>query len=867
MFLVKNPKDMRVLNKIYVTLSAVLLSISVPAQNLPALKGAPELETGSFPNGIKYYLVTNKAAKGYADYSLVQKVSPESSVSREALMTLPHFSQLKPYDFLASKGVAYSSRGYLYPQGDATVFRFADVPTSDAAACDSTLMMLFDLCTISPYDQAVIISGDIDASSVKGKMSIFSMMVPAREAAPAAPAYEWVSSSDVRFSTVRNSNENLASLTVSYASARTPAGMLGTVQVLVVERMYAELGTILERRLHEAFASEGIALGAVETSHNGCESGPGDESYSVTVYVGKDDILRAASVLAAVIANLDKAGVSPNELKDARAIYMASAKKPASYRTNEEFSDLCVSSFLYGTKVRTTSSEKDFFLNRDLPIETDAGLFNNFVAALFDSYENLSVVVDTPDTPVSRDRVLDAYMLPWSRSGENSKMKAYVPHAVDTLKLAEPGDKVKMKAEAADPVTGGTMWTFSNGIKVVYKNTAAAPGQFGFSFLMRGGYGTIQNLDIGEGAFLSDVLYHYDVAGMSCQDFNLMLKANGIDLNRTIGISDLRLEGSAPSDRLQLVVKSIVSFANYRRFNQESYDSYLKSEPLRIEMARSGNDGLMADVDATMRPDYRFTQYKYAAYLNRSLPDKVNPYLSARFQNMNDGVIMIVGDLSADAVLKVFTKYAGSLGTGKYIAIRPQSQYVLKSSLSSIGRQAIHDDMVSSTLSMSAMVPVTAERFFAFKLAQVLLKERLAEGLKEDGLWAEITDCVELSPAERFCLTVTARPLSESNLPAAVLPADAQKAMSVLRTALSSSLSAPVSASALKVAKAVLAKQLEYDMALPQNVIEAASVRYSDGKDLYSKYKEIVNALSAAAVQDVMASLDSGSKVEYVMDK
>lgn len=855
------------LSKIYVTLSLVLVSISVPAQELPALKAAPELQTGSFPNGIKYYLVTNKAAKGYADYSLVQKVSPATSVSRAALTSLPHFTDQKPYDFLASKGVGYTSRGYVYSQGDATVYRFADVPTSDVAASDSTLMMIFDLCTVSPYEQAVVISGDIDVSAVKGKMSIFSMMVPSREAAPAKPAYEWTPSSDVRFTHVINSNDNLASLTVRYASPRTPAAMLGTVQVLVAERMFAELGTILDRRLTAAFASEGIALGKVVTCYEGSENGAGDEAFNVTVYVGRDDILRAASVLGTVVANLDKAGVSPNELLDARTSYVSAARKPAPYRTNEEFSDLCISSYLFGTAVRTTTAEKDFFLKRDLPVETDAGLFNKFLSVLFDSYENLSFTVDTPDAQVSRDRVLDAYMLPWSRNGEASKMLAYVPHAADTLKLAEPGEKVKMKAEAADPVTGGTMWTFSNGIKVVYKKTDAAPGQFGFSFLVRGGYGSILDLEMGEGAFASDVLYHYDVAGMTCQDFNMMLKANGIDLRRTIGISDLRLEGSAPSDMLQLVVKSIVSFANYRRFNQESYDRYLKSEPLRIEMALSDVSGLMADVDAVMRPDYRFTQYKYARNLKKSLPDKVNPYLNARFHNMNDGVIMIVGDVPADQVLKVFTKYAGSLGTGKSIAIRPQSQYVLKSSISSLGRKAIHEDMLSATMSMSAMVPVTAERFFAFKLAQVLLKERLAAGLKDAGLWAEISDGVELSPAERFSLTVTARPLGESSLPEGVSPASASEAMRVLRESLSASLSSPVSAEALKVAKSLLAKQLEYDMAQPENVIDAAAVRYSDGKDLYSKYKEIVNALSAAAVQDIMASLDAGCKVEYVMDK
>ena len=716
--------------KIYVALSALFVTISVPAQNLPALATAPELETGSFPNGIRYYLVKNKAANGYADYALVQKVAPSVSDSRAALVSLPHFMEKKPYDFLASKGVGYSSRAYHYGAGDASVFRFADVPTSDAAASDSTLMMIFDLCTVSPYEQAVIISGDIDAASLKGKMSIFSMMVPMREQAPEAPAYEWKPTSDVKLTQLKNSYEGLASLTVRYASPRTPASALGTVQVLVAERMYAELGTILDRRLHEAFASEGIVLGSVETKYEDGACGPGDETYSVTVNVGKEDVVRSASVLASVLANLDKAGVSPYELAEADACYVSASKKSVPFRTNEEFADLCVSSFLYGTAVRSTSAARDFFAKRSLPAAKEAELFNGFVSALFDSYENLSITVDTPDDVVSRDRVLDAYMLPWSRTSEASKMMAYISHAADTLKLAEPGERVKMKSETADPVTGGTMWTFSNGLKVVYKNVNTLPGQFSFMFLMRGGYGSIPDLGKGEGAFASDVLYHFDVAGMSCRDFNMMLKANGIDLERKIGVSDMRLQGSAPSDKLLLVVKSIASFANFRRFNQESYDRYLKSEPLRIEKARTGSEGLLADIDAVMRPGYKLTQYKYAENLSASLPDRLGSYLATRFHNMNDGVIMVAGDLPADQVLKVFTKYAGRFGTGKVIATRSQGQYTLNSSIGTCGRPAVHEE-VSATVAMSATVPVTAERFFAFKLAQILVLERLAEGLKE----------------------------------------------------------------------------------------------------------------------------------------
>ena len=61
------------------------LTFSLGAQSLPSLPAASGVVTGSLPNGIAYYLVSNPEVKGHADFALVQKGSVREEISKASL--------------------------------------------------------------------------------------------------------------------------------------------------------------------------------------------------------------------------------------------------------------------------------------------------------------------------------------------------------------------------------------------------------------------------------------------------------------------------------------------------------------------------------------------------------------------------------------------------------------------------------------------------------------------------------------------------------------------------------------------------------------------------------------------------------------
>ena len=88
-------------------LICLLLPIMMQGQALPSLPTAPEITAGDLPDGIRFYLVENKARRGFADFALVQQDT-----------------------------------------GDVpTRHIFRDIPTHQESVADSTLLTLFNIAS------------------------------------------------------------------------------------------------------------------------------------------------------------------------------------------------------------------------------------------------------------------------------------------------------------------------------------------------------------------------------------------------------------------------------------------------------------------------------------------------------------------------------------------------------------------------------------------------------------------------------------------------------------------------------------------------------------------------------------------------
>ena len=846
----------------------ILLTFSLGAQPLPSLPAASGVVTGTLPNGISYFLVSNPSSKGRADFALVQKGPSREDVSRNALAELPHFQGERPYQFLAKLGVGYENFGFIRSTEASTTFFFHDVPVGQAAVRDTALLLLFDISETCPYEQALIVCGDVDKAVLRERMNVFSMMVTPRERVPEPAPYEWKPSETpvVRFSQAAPQEE--ATLTVRYSSPRTPREAMNTAQPLVTELFAEELGAIVRERAGRAFRDGGIPLAAASSQYRGSDKGPGAELYSFTVTTDRNDLLRAAESLGAILGELDTHGASLREFQGAKDRFLSSLAPATAFLSNGEWVEKCASAFLYGAGLSDPEYVTSFFTSRNIASQRELELFNDFVSALLDPAKAL-ILRYVSSTQIDAESLKSAFASGWSSVSDRTAVREYVSNQSDTLGLYVPKVKARLKQTVTEPVTGGELWTFANGMRVIYKRSTAVKGMFSYGFLLNGGFADVPDLAQGEGGFIADMLALNDIGGTTGASFLKMLESNGISFIPSVSLTDFRIEGRAPSSRLQLLLKSLLTLSRERAVNADAYGYYRTCERLRLSMDRRQHDGIHAVVDSIMCPDYRYMAGKRPYGLTDDLPQRAAEYFDGIFSSCNDGVLVLVGDLDPYMLKKVLPRYMGGFMTGGMHSTRPQVDFNLRSGWSTYTVEA-RDSVVGNgepciTVAESAMLPFTPERYFSFRVAAMELRKHLAGSLAGTGMYAEVSDELELFPAERLSLRIVCRPASEDGLPSDVVPEDPLRVLGVLRSALAAFTAEGPAAASLASSKAALLSVLDTSVTDPAFLTEAAMMRYSAGKDMVTGYKSKVGAVTPASVKEVLSALDSGSKVEYVV--
>ena len=848
----------------YILLSMISVissfTFSVGAQSLPSLPKASEVSTGTLPNGISFYIVTNREAKGSADFALVQKRAVSEDVAKSALSELPHFQGGRPYQYLAKLGVGYKNYGYFRSAGGSVTYHFENVPVNRQEIRDTTLLLLFDISETCPYEQAVIISGDIDQKVIQERMNVFSMMVTPREKVPDTPQAEWKPSEILQISFAQSSSEDEGVLTVSFSAPRAPREAMGTVQTLVSDLFAGELGIILSDRVRQMFMNQGIPVAGTEWRYRSSADSPYQEQYRLSVTVPAGKLPEATNVLGSVLSSLDSAGVSSPEFRDAKGKVLADmGREPMS---NADWVDKCSSAFLYGSDLASLPSKKEYLLSRGIDPARELALFNDFVSALIDDRRAVSIRYEAPWDNISRDEAAAAFAEGWKSAGD----RIFVANPSDTLGLSSPKKvKAKLKRAVPEPVSGGELWTFSNGMKVIFKNSSSRKGSFSYGFMLNGGYTSVPGLTMGEGGFVGDMLGLCNVAGLSAGGFSDMLAANDISLHTSVGLTDLRITGSAPSSKLPLLLRSLISLANERTPDRQSYEYYRDSELLRLSVDRRRQSGIDVVIDSLMCPDYIYTGSKKISGLSDDLPDRAAEYFSKQFSKCDDGVIVLIGDLDPYVLKKVLPKYLGSFQTGGIPSTRPQIQYTLRSGWTTYTVEAeessVGDGDPCVNVSESVMIPFTLERYMASKVASKELEKMLAAALSETGTYAEVSSDFELFPAEKLSVHITCRPADERGLPEDVFAEDPLKVLGAVRSALAD----VSSVQDVSSSKAALLAEYESQLAAPSSLVDIVMMRYSVGKDMVSGYKDKINSVSPESVRELLTALEGGGKVEFVI--
>ncbi len=843
--------------------------ITVPAQNLPPLEQDGSIVTGSLPTGVRYYLVSNPSYKGMVDIALVQKAgSADESFeqrggtavfSRSALTDLPHFGKVSPFAFMAGKGLWPGEQGYSSVGERSTLYRFDNLVLSrQGAIVDSTLLMVFDIIgrdygrmqdDYSTDNQAIVVAGDIVPADILGKMNMLSLFVTGHPKGVKPLDYQWhdLMTTSVVFP---ESDDVPPGVWATYRYPRTPQSRMATAVPLVSLRYVRELRIVLDQRLRHALKASGVPFSSIDFTYEGSSSQPGDEAFTVRIGTSREYMELALRILSSVLAGLDRNGLTADEYQDITLTLTSEVynRYGSPYTSNRDYMDRCISSFLYGSSLASDATSLGFFIGRKMDASRAVNIYNSFVFALLDRSRNLTLGWDAPGREEDVVRIFRDAWSPWPGS--------FPTHRGDTLSLRKGYSKSKVKSTIPDTMFGGSVWTFSNGIQVIYKQLPQK-GFFRWQWVLKGGYSSLPGIADGEGAFLGDLFALRKVAGLSPERFRGMLAANGITMDAEVSFSEFALGGTAPDSKLELLLKSLLTLTEGGEVSREGFKFYRTCQDLGPR-----TPSVDAVLDSLMHQTMTYSPWKRPVTLKDDLPGRADRLFSSLFSKMNDGVFILVGGMPPEHVSKVLSLYMGGFSTEKASSFRSRKRHGMRE-----GRNIYRTRAAEPRLAVSLSAPFnyTADNFMAANIAAYTLSERVASAVAWSG-WRVSSDwTLRMFPDESLDMTMYLDRVPSSGLPASMAREDSTDVIQErVRAAIDAAGAKGITAQELGVGKSVVANYYASWLMDPEYVMRMLVLRYSYGKDLVSGYASKIAGVTEAAVNPILNSLATDGSGEYV---
>ena len=870
---------------ISVLLAGVFAVSAALAQNIQTLPADPAVRNVVLPNGIACYVVSNPSASGLADFALVQKTgaltipgsdrSDVVKVSQEALSSQSRLLAPTVQDYFMRHGVIPGKKGFACVTDNATVFHFQDVPVGrDASVVDTTLLVMMGMVEktagldgsvtdgwYSPSDQALIVAGDVDSKQVVDKLKMLSYMVPSARSVE-REEYVWVEQDSLVVKRVDGPVRDLVTVSAVWRLQRTPRELMNTVQPAIYERFMTELGIVAESRIRKRLKSLDIPYADISYDFIGSVGSLTDEGFRMTLSVGPQDVEAGVSVLASVLSGLDASDASVFEVSRAGLVFMSILDSESEGQdSNADHVGRCVSSFMYNSPLTSRKDMTAFLSSRSLSDEEELGIFNSIVSASLDGARNLTLEYMAKDTVLSEDMIADTFTSSW-KSGRHKGETCGQPGG-DPLTLSGPSEPVKIKTSRKERMSEGTVWTLSNGFRVVFKRMPA-DGIIYYSLALNGGFANIPDLQAGEGGYMSDILKVSRIGGTDSEKFYDVIRRNGVSMKLDAGFSMTTLSGAVPDDGLDNLLSILLTVMNDRRIDRDRLDYYTECEKLRQELMTGSVAERISAIDGILCPDYRYSEVKAAESLSEKFADHADMLMDNLSGKMNSGMLVLVGDVDEKKLKIALQMYAGGFRTEQRAFIRPVVSY---QPISGTVTRFVDGESNSVDMVISVPMSLTADNYYLAAIASMALKNGLTKALSGSGMWLKLSHNCRPDPHERYNVMISLDEASAEGFVPGTVHEDPMLALKTVRDVLADPQSIRITDAELASYKAMLKKQVAQQKKDPKYWLHAIPMRYLEGKDFTTGCDARIDMVTVPKVKALLSSLSNGSRVEYIISK
>ncbi len=531
------------------------------------------------------------------------------------------------------------------PIGDTTVFMH----------CPPDNLRSFYKDWYRPDLQAVIVVGDFDADKVTEQVKKLFSQIPARKNErpriyPEIPDHK---KTIVKVATDKEAPYTILSIYMKnkFSTVKTYADLKNQIIDELATGMLNMRFSELSKKPDAPFAYVGVGYGQFLGKKS---------AFNFFAIVKNDKILDAVTKGTEEIQRAKKFGYTQSEFERQKKVLLSDVKKQFDDKkklSSDKWARILHKNFGL-SKSPAYSFDLKYKLYRTYLPEITLNDVNKAIDKMvIDKNTVITLTAPKIDVP-SEKEILDTY-----NTAEKSDIKAYVEDKISDKLISKEPAAGKVVNEKKDDVTGTTVWTLNNGIKVVLKPTEFKDNEILMKAYSYGGYSLYPN-DIINAKNCADIADNSGVGDFNNIQLSKFLSDKQVSCSPFVSLSTEGINGNSTVDDFPVMMQLTYLYFMQPRFDDDAFQTYIQQQ--KTILTNSANSPQSVWRDSLFSNLYNHSPFMTPMTL-KDLPKidnkKAEKIYKERFSDPASFTFIFTGNIDPGKIKPLIEKYLGSLSS------------------------------------------------------------------------------------------------------------------------------------------------------------------------------------------------------------
>ena len=520
-----------------------------------------------------------------------------------------------------------------------------------------------------PDLQAVFVVGDVDPAKVETQVKSIFATIPKPLKADKRTYYTPAIFDGTKVMIEKDPEYNRTSVQINFLS-KPMLSKYKLTSVPYIEAYFDEaISTLLLKRINSGIVDQNLPITNVEINKGKFMGMTNLETFGISFETLPETVYASISFMSGEINRIARYGFNNQEFSNSREIHFRELENIYDNRfsqPNSLFMQRAKNHYLNGNSL--ASIEMHFEIMKELLYTLRTEQLNNYATALLGNKEGVLISCYMPEADgieeLSVERIQNSFVNALSKSEYTGKEKAMASWPKFDYEGNRPG---AILSTVADPESGATVYSLSNGIKVIYKSTKGSSDTVSFRAVSKGGLSVLKdNFGRELEFYASDIANLSAVGGIVRSNWERLFSYNNLALNARIDEKSEVLEGYSGSSSLEKLFHLIHLNFTSRESDYSSFDIYKKGKSFEALYHNLSPKNVFEDsVRYYNSSNKRMVPVYSSDYISKLDYIKVHNALRGRFGNPADFTFIFAGNVDPVLFGQYIEKYLCTLPTSE----------------------------------------------------------------------------------------------------------------------------------------------------------------------------------------------------------